>query len=100
MATSPVLGLAAVVIERAHEQAGESLVGPSRHFPGVQLYGLPLPVDPQGVGEAMRSAANGLDWPPISTVEAVNGLISSSRVARASWTSKCNTAVAATTSGL
>jgi predicted dehydrogenase len=49
-----------VTIAASGEQAGESILRPSRHFVGVQLYGLPLPVDPPGVGEAMMAAANGL----------------------------------------
>jgi predicted dehydrogenase len=49
-----------LTIAASGEQAGESLVGPSQHFAGVQLHGLPLAIDAQGVGEAMMTAANGL----------------------------------------
>ncbi len=49
-----------VTIAASGEQAGESIVRPSRHFAGVQLHGLPRPVDTRGVGEAMMAAANGL----------------------------------------
>ena len=49
-----------VTIAASGEQAGESVVGPSRHFPGVRLCGLPRAVDTRGVVAPMMAAADGL----------------------------------------
>lgn len=49
-----------VTIAASGEQAGESIVGPSRHFPQVQLCGLPLAVDTEAAVAPMTAAADGL----------------------------------------
>lgn len=49
-----------VTIAASGEQAGESIVGPSRHFPGVRLCGLPRAVDTRDVVAPMMAAADGL----------------------------------------
>jgi predicted dehydrogenase len=49
-----------VTIAASGEQAGESIASPSRHFPGVQLCGLPRPLDMQDVVAPMMAAADGL----------------------------------------
>ncbi len=49
-----------VTIAASGEQAGESIVAPSRHFPEVQLCGLPLAVDTKDAVGPMTAAADAL----------------------------------------
>jgi UDP-N-acetylglucosamine 3-dehydrogenase len=49
-----------VTIAASGEQAGESVAGASRHFPEVQLCGLPLAVDSEDAVEPMTAAADSL----------------------------------------
>jgi predicted dehydrogenase len=49
-----------VTIAASGEQAGESIVGPSRHYPEVQLCGLPLALDTKDAAAPMTAAADGL----------------------------------------
>jgi predicted dehydrogenase len=49
-----------VTIAASGEEAGESIVGPSRHFPGVRLCGLPRAVDTRAGVAPMMAAADSL----------------------------------------